>query len=286
MDPITINDRAPLQNPTSIIARQAGTGNVSIRFTDFRDTPQPLLEEEDEEDRRPEERVHVALAGVHSWEPPREGKWDTLGQPSGKYDFLVDYSAPKEIPPWPTTCTGWGEEFDGKEEGEEQAELLYREEREEEEKQAELLYPVKRQDLVESWLEQLGEGTTKVQWGETSSEEEEDDDRSVASAKALVAEMDYPSRVAASIKTLEVLERAYPGASDIQSDQTSTFIPPNSNTEQVRYPPANTVIQEGGPSTVGPLEGTTTLPEKTLARLTPLSPGVRESHNFSTPSTT
>uniref|UniRef100_A0AAU7GJ24 RNA-directed DNA polymerase n=1 Tax=Nettle badnavirus 1 TaxID=3158948 RepID=A0AAU7GJ24_9VIRU len=243
----------PIQNPTGMIARRGETGNVSIRFTDFQDTQQPLPEE-DEEERRPE-RTHVALVGTHSWEPPRKGKWDTLGQPSGKYDYLVDYSAPKKIPPWPTTCTGWGEEFE--EEDKETQEEPYQKYQKFEE---EMYYPVRKQELVEGWLDQLGESASEAQYDETSSEEEgltqeEEDTRSEVSAQALAGELDYPTRAAATIKALEVMERAYPGASEIQSDQTSTFIPPNPSTGQVRYLPANTTILEGGPSTTNPLEG-------------------------------
>ncbi|XP_074589517.1 uncharacterized protein LOC141845349 [Curcuma longa] len=51
--------------------------------------------------------------------------WDTLGWPSGRYDFLVDYSPPIRPPEYylPITPTGWGDDDDNDDDNEEECAL-------------------------------------------------------------------------------------------------------------------------------------------------------------------
>nr|AEE39270.1 polyprotein [Gooseberry vein banding associated virus] len=139
----------PEQVPTEARLRPGPRGELSMRFTNFRD--QAIRERASDEDTdsgrpetsgrdetthyvgalrfdlkgrskpREEECFEVAAPDVlQSWmqqlsrSPPRQNRyegpeWDTLGEPSGKYDYKVRYSAPPPTP-WPTKPTGWGDE--------------------------------------------------------------------------------------------------------------------------------------------------------------------------------
>ncbi|BBL52464.1 hypothetical protein QKP79_gp3 [Aucuba ringspot virus] len=105
---------APLSIPTRIISRQKEGGNLSIRFLDHQDQPAiPDPEPEDEERERGQPDTHYAL--VLNFSDPYEN-WDTLGEPSGKYDYMVKYSRPdwtrqREIP---IVATGWDLDSDSR----------------------------------------------------------------------------------------------------------------------------------------------------------------------------
>nr|QBB63970.1 polyprotein [Green Sichuan pepper vein clearing-associated virus] len=101
----------PAQTPTSLITRQRVTGNISIRFTGYQDAPSlpyQTEEETEEEQGRAENSDQTHYALVLQFNP--EENWGTLGEPSGKFDYMVKYTAkPTE---WPTEPSGWGNEFD------------------------------------------------------------------------------------------------------------------------------------------------------------------------------
>ncbi|GMN74813.1 hypothetical protein TIFTF001_054450 [Ficus carica] len=104
--------------PTEVETRNLYDGSVSIRFRDYtpqEEQPPPKYNNLDEEIASEEEELiqedHIVVVLVQQ-DPESEERWDTLGQTSGKYDFLVRYSAPahfgqsiEEIIP-----TGWDED--------------------------------------------------------------------------------------------------------------------------------------------------------------------------------
>ncbi|AHI90954.1 polyprotein [Hibiscus bacilliform virus GD1] len=108
-------ERLP-QAPKNVDTRNLIDGSISLRFRDYATTSTPELpsyNEQDEEVDPDEEQLmeHVVAAFVE--EEPKE-IWDTLGQPSGKFDFLVKYSAPasSKIRIEDIVPTGWGDEWE------------------------------------------------------------------------------------------------------------------------------------------------------------------------------
>nr|WOJ52284.1 nonfunctional polyprotein due to mutation [Fig badnavirus 2] len=105
--------------PSEVDTRNLYDGSVSIRFRDYVPTEEqapPRYNEHDEEVNEDEEELiqeHHTLAVLREKE-----NWDTLGQPSGKYDFYVRYSVPEssKIPIESIQSTGWDDmEEDSKE---------------------------------------------------------------------------------------------------------------------------------------------------------------------------
>nr|ARD08904.1 hypothetical protein [Alhagi bacilliform virus] len=94
------------QAPSSIQTRDNTDGSTSVRFGNYADIL-AILEEEDEDVSQP--RRHTVLALIN--EDPKI--WDTLGEPSGKFDYLVKYTAPEssKIPIEAIEPSGWGDEF-------------------------------------------------------------------------------------------------------------------------------------------------------------------------------
>uniref|UniRef100_A0A8F8XBN9 RNA-directed DNA polymerase n=1 Tax=Rubus yellow net virus TaxID=198310 RepID=A0A8F8XBN9_9VIRU len=142
---------APLAVPTDARLRQNPNGNISLRFTDFRD--QRIVEEGEtsEPEGRPEtkeeESTHYVLMFNHS-----NPRWDTLGQPSGKYDYMVRYDAP-EPTAWPTTNIKWDDDPPKPPSPKGSYEINLRGEKKLKEKELAEFTP--ETDLVSQWLNQL-----------------------------------------------------------------------------------------------------------------------------------
>lgn len=213
----------PLFTPTRMISRQSGTGNISIRFLDHKETPEPLPEEE--EGGRPE--THYGLVCQFG------EVWDTLGEPPGKFDYMVKYSPPD----WAyhdtqITPTGWDDEDDKGDQN--PGAFVSIAEGESSGSEEEMLYPQKRQasttlnnDLVQQWLDQLGEQQSQEPSYDTSDDEGE--------IQAFTGNLDYPKMREEIIQKMEELEYAYPGTSGGVKEE---FIPPNQQTGPVKYLPA------------------------------------------------
>ncbi|ATV81254.1 polyprotein [Grapevine badnavirus 1] len=105
--------------PSEVDTRNLYDGSVSIRFRDYAPTDEqatPAYNKHDEEINEDEEELiqeHHVIAVL-----TEEDRWDTLGQPSGKYDFYVRYSAPEssQIPISSIQSTGWEDMDDAVEE--------------------------------------------------------------------------------------------------------------------------------------------------------------------------
>nr|QIM56922.1 ORF3 polyprotein [Cacao swollen shoot virus] len=124
----------PLQ-PQQVTSRNLLGGVVSLRFSNYTEAPeQPeqRFNSQDEEVDSDEEQIIAIMIGGREvpdevWNDddywtaitpqpgvpkPEKEIWDTLGQPSGKYDFMVKYTAPKYEYEGPIVPTGWGDEFE------------------------------------------------------------------------------------------------------------------------------------------------------------------------------
>ncbi|KAG6472555.1 hypothetical protein ZIOFF_070021 [Zingiber officinale] len=91
----------PMQ-PAEVNSQTMMDGRISLSFNNYTAAPtpeQPKYNDKDEE----------ILAQKSKY---KTGRWDTLGQPSGKFDYYVNYDIP-EIPSFPEIPpTGWDDEVD------------------------------------------------------------------------------------------------------------------------------------------------------------------------------
>ncbi|KAG6510755.1 hypothetical protein ZIOFF_028791 [Zingiber officinale] len=120
-----------LRNPQSVRTTTLLDGSISLAFSGYQSTGNPRpsnYNKDDVEDIHEEEFASVFLNSQYDTEEEEEelqhtrqkknrdkfsqGRWDTLGEPSGKYDYLVRYDIPSnffetEMPP----PTGWEDEI-------------------------------------------------------------------------------------------------------------------------------------------------------------------------------
>ncbi|CEJ16363.2 polyprotein [Mulberry badnavirus 1] len=95
-------------------------GGISMRFTNYEAAPREperRFNSQDEELASDEEEVETILVLIA--EEPEKEVWDTLGEPSGKFDYFVKYSAPEWAKnPVKIEPTGWESSDEGDEDDE------------------------------------------------------------------------------------------------------------------------------------------------------------------------
>ncbi|TYH61116.1 hypothetical protein ES332_D07G027800v1 [Gossypium tomentosum] len=104
-------ERLP-EAPTEVSTRNLIDGSISLRFGNYSTTTTPEVPsyntEDEETEVNPDEEQLIAVF--------REDEdWDTLGEPSGKFDYMVKYTAPPSARVRRETIipTGWGTDDDG-----------------------------------------------------------------------------------------------------------------------------------------------------------------------------
>ncbi|KAG6536529.1 hypothetical protein ZIOFF_001587 [Zingiber officinale] len=114
----------PMQ-PVEVNSQTMMDGRISLSFNNYTaaTTPeQPKYNDKDEEilavwiETKPGVHVYYDGEAENYYEEQKlkykTGRWDTLGQPSGKFDYYVNYDIP-EIPSFPEIPpTGWDDEVD------------------------------------------------------------------------------------------------------------------------------------------------------------------------------
>nr|WOJ52281.1 polyprotein [Fig badnavirus 1] len=241
--------------PRNVETRNLIDGTISARFADYTQAPeprQPHYNEQDEEVASDEEELaetqqHIVAmlrfpdyVEIQEFKPKykeqydkykREQGWDTLGEPSGKYDYYVRYTAPPATTPIEDIQpTGWEEEpkWDDSPDEKSLATIRFEEYKEEESQsdeehyqpdaEAEFDYPLKRIH----YLNPFSEGGGK-------------DDHLNSE------EMDYPQRMKKIEKLLST------------SEVTSPYRPPeDAAMGRPSYPPARTIPGGGASSSAEP----------------------------------
>ncbi|KAG6536418.1 hypothetical protein ZIOFF_001474 [Zingiber officinale] len=105
-----------IRNPQAVQTTTLMDGSISLAFSGYQSTGNPKasrFNEKDIEDIHDEEFAGVLINELPKGKKYKTGIWDTLGQPSGKFDYYVNYDIPKgfadiELPP----PTGWDDEED------------------------------------------------------------------------------------------------------------------------------------------------------------------------------
>ncbi|KAG6532384.1 hypothetical protein ZIOFF_006224 [Zingiber officinale] len=108
-----------IRNPQAVRTTTLMDGSISLAFSGYQSTGNPKasrFNEKDIEDIHDEEFAGVLINEFPKGKKYKTGRWDTLGQPSGKFDYYVNYDIPKgfadiELPP----PTGWNDEEDNDE---------------------------------------------------------------------------------------------------------------------------------------------------------------------------
>ncbi|KAG6536187.1 hypothetical protein ZIOFF_001236 [Zingiber officinale] len=108
-----------IRNPQAVRIATLLDGSISLAFSGYRSTGNPRPSNYNERDT---EDIHEEFAGVFLQElgmPDTNDRCDTLGEPTGRYNFYVNYAAPPPVPFIPPTkpYTPWEEdpEFDSNE---------------------------------------------------------------------------------------------------------------------------------------------------------------------------
>ncbi|KAG6479302.1 hypothetical protein ZIOFF_062765 [Zingiber officinale] len=111
--------------PAEVNSQSMIDGRISLSFNNYIAAPtpeQPKYNDKDEEilavliETKPAVYVYYDGEADDYYEEQKSkyktGIWDTLGQPSGKFDYYVNYDIP-EIPSFPEISpTGWDDEVD------------------------------------------------------------------------------------------------------------------------------------------------------------------------------
>ncbi|XP_042411001.1 uncharacterized protein LOC122000664 isoform X1 [Zingiber officinale] len=103
-----------IRNPQAVRTTTLMDGSISLAFSRYQSTGNPKaskFNEEDIEDIHDEEFAGVLINEYPKGKKYKTGRWDTFGQPSGKFDYYVNYDIPNgfadiELSP----PTGWDDE--------------------------------------------------------------------------------------------------------------------------------------------------------------------------------
>ncbi|KAG6522069.1 hypothetical protein ZIOFF_019203 [Zingiber officinale] len=105
-----------IRNPQAVRTTTLMDGSISLAFTGYRSTGNPRpsnYNEKDIEDIQEEEFAGVFTSFIDEYGlPDSNDRWDTLGEPSGKYNFYVNYAAPPIAPFILAIKPSWGDEDD------------------------------------------------------------------------------------------------------------------------------------------------------------------------------
>ncbi|XP_042391959.1 uncharacterized protein LOC121983038 [Zingiber officinale] len=104
-----------IRNPQAVRTATLLDGSISMAFSGYRSTGNPRPSNYDEKDTEDiqEEFAGVFISFIEEYGAPEQNdRWDTLGEPSGRYNFYVNYAAPPIIPFIPPTKSSWGDEDD------------------------------------------------------------------------------------------------------------------------------------------------------------------------------
>ncbi|KAG6472226.1 hypothetical protein ZIOFF_069685 [Zingiber officinale] len=105
-----------IRNPQAIRTTTLMDGSISLAITGYQSTGNPKpskFNEKDIEDINDEEFAGVFISFQEEYGlPDTNDRWDTLGEPSGKYNYYVNYAAPPTAPFIPATKPSWGDEED------------------------------------------------------------------------------------------------------------------------------------------------------------------------------
>nr|ACB87156.1 polyprotein [Citrus yellow mosaic virus] len=97
--------------PTNVDTRNMIDGSISLRFNSYQPAPDPApvaYNQHDEEIPPDEDEEQIRNHTIALWRENDE-VWDTLGEPSGKFDFYVRYTRPAHAlqDPAHIIATGW-----------------------------------------------------------------------------------------------------------------------------------------------------------------------------------
>ncbi|KAG6507873.1 hypothetical protein ZIOFF_033226 [Zingiber officinale] len=104
-----------IRNPQAVRTATLLDGSISLAFSGYRSTGNPRPSNYNERDT---EDIHEEFAGVFLQElgmPDTNDRWDTLGEPTGRYNFYVNYAAPPPVPFIPPTKPCWDDDDDNDE---------------------------------------------------------------------------------------------------------------------------------------------------------------------------
>ncbi|KAG6492550.1 hypothetical protein ZIOFF_047513 [Zingiber officinale] len=101
------------RNPQAVRTATLLDRSISLAFSGYRSTGNPRpsnYNERDTEDIHEEEFAGVFLQEFDM--PDTNDRWDTLGEPTGRYNFYVNYAAPPPVPFVPPTKPCWDDDDD------------------------------------------------------------------------------------------------------------------------------------------------------------------------------
>ncbi|KAG6497619.1 hypothetical protein ZIOFF_045523 [Zingiber officinale] len=112
-----------IRNPQSVRTTTLLDGSISLAFSGYRSigNPRPSnYNKDDVEDIHEEEFAGVFFHEYELGTPDTNDRWDTLGEPTGRYNFYVNYAAPPPAPFIPPTKPCWDDDDDNEDNNEEE----------------------------------------------------------------------------------------------------------------------------------------------------------------------
>ncbi|KAG6520016.1 hypothetical protein ZIOFF_017045 [Zingiber officinale] len=136
VDSTTI-DYVPIRNPQEVRTTTLLDGSISLSFQGYQATKNPQTRrlsnfDTEEIGNEGEEEFAGVVTNEYAFPsfydeygyPDTNGRWDTLGEPSGKYNYYVNYAASPIQPFVPPTKPSWGDESENEDGDDDDKEIV------------------------------------------------------------------------------------------------------------------------------------------------------------------